>query len=186
MLSYVIMSACSSSWVCLLSCVCVFDDVYVCVCVFHDVCVCVFLWLAPASLPPFPIRPHGSLPLVCLQRLHLSKKEKKGKYWSNHLSLLCLCIMTGCMHACLWVFIYLRTCAPLTQQSCFHTEDYVTYSVWGSHHRYPNGSWGLREKNTVFDHVTHLISTLLYLSLCWNELRLDDLDKEPMIDTKII
>ena len=30
---------------------------------------------------------------------------------------------------------------------------------------------GSEEKNTVFDHVTHLISTLLYPSLCLNELR---------------
>ena len=151
-----------------------------CVFVHFMTCVCVFLWLAPASLPPFPIRPHGSLPLVCLQRLHLSKKEKTGKYWSNHVSLLCLCIMTGCMHACLWVFIHLRTCAPLTQQSCSHTEDYVTDSVWGSHHRYSKRSWGLRKKHCfrpchpLDKYIVVRVSLLDWAETRWSRQRAND------------
>ena len=97
-------SACSSSCVCLLSCacVCVFDDV--CVCVF----VCVFLWLAPASLPPFPIRPHGSLPLVCLQRLHLSKKKRKRANIDQIMCRCCVCVL--CLVACKRVCEFLYIC----------------------------------------------------------------------------
>ena len=157
-----------------------------CVFVHFMTCVCVFLWLAPASLPPFPIRPHGSLPLVCLQRLHLSKKKRKRANIDQIMCRCCVCVL--CLGACMRVceFLYICERVPRWHSSLAFIQRITLQTLCeAATIDIPKkvGVWG---KKHCFDHVTHLISTLLYASLCWIELRLDDQDKEPMIDKKII
>ena len=148
-------------------CLCVWWGVCVCLCVSWRVCVfvCVFLWLAPASLPPFPIRPHGSLPLVCLQRLHLSKKEKRANI-DQIMCRCCVCVLwlVACMRVCEFLYISANVCAADTA---------VLLSYRGLRYilcvRQPPSisQWklGSEEKNTVFDHVTWLVNCCTRLSV---------------------
>ena len=165
--------------VCVIMCVCV------CLCLMTCVCVCVsFFDLLQLACRLSQSGRMGHCLLCVCNGCTWAKKRKRANI-DQIMCRYCVCVLW--LVACIRVFEFLYICERVVrwhsslafiQRITLHTlceaatiDIPMEVGVWGKKHCF----W-----------PCHLISKLLYSSLCLNELRLDDQDKEPLIATKII